>query len=147
MTVGSATTASMAHQTMTSVPSDDGEQGPAEVLPIHLNVFQTGDLADLPPSEYVPSPVFLQEDSATREDLSALALSTCKGHPFRSTRTHQGLCPLHTLAVRTASHLGSSSKKNTPPSHLQAWYVSPSFPAWQLLIEPRQTLSRHLEPF
>jgi len=64
----------------------------AEVLPIHLDVFPTGDLADLiphlPPSEYVPSPVFLGEDSATREDLSALAflkIATCKGHPFRST--------------------------------------------------------------
>jgi len=64
----------------------------AEVLPIHLDVFPTGDLADLipylPPSEYVPSPVFLPKDSATREDLSAVALlkiATCKGHPLRST--------------------------------------------------------------
>ena len=64
----------------------------AEVLPIHLDVFPAGDLADLipylPPSEYVPSTVFLREDSATREDLSAVALlkiATCKGHPFRST--------------------------------------------------------------
>jgi hypothetical protein len=63
----------------------------AEVLPIHLSLFPTGDLADLipflPPSKYVPSTVFLHEDSATREDLSAVALlqiATCKGRPSQS---------------------------------------------------------------
>ena len=63
----------------------------AEVLPIHLDLFPTGDLADLIPflplSEYVPSAVFLHQDSATREDLSAVALlqiATCKGKPSQS---------------------------------------------------------------
>ena len=63
----------------------------AEVLPIHLDLFPTGDLADLipflPPSEYVPSAVFLREGLATQEDLSAVALlqtATCRGHPFPS---------------------------------------------------------------
>ena len=65
----------------------------AEVLPIHLDLFPTppGDLADLipflPPSEYVPSAVFLHEDSATKEDLSAVALlqtATCRGRPLPS---------------------------------------------------------------
>ena len=62
----------------------------AEVLPIHLDQFPTGDLADLipflPPSDCVPSAVFLHEDLA-QEDLSAVALlqiATCIGHPFRS---------------------------------------------------------------
>ena len=63
----------------------------AEVLPIHLDLFPNGDLADLVPflttSKYVPSAVFLREDSTTREDLSAVALlqiSTCKGQPTQS---------------------------------------------------------------
>ena len=63
----------------------------AEVLPIHLDLFPKGDLADLvpflPPSNYVPSAVFLREGSTTREDLSAVALlqiSTCKGRPAQS---------------------------------------------------------------
>jgi hypothetical protein len=63
----------------------------AEVLPIHLDLFPPGDLADflpfLPTSTYVPSAVFLHQDSATREDLSAVALlqiATCKGQPSPS---------------------------------------------------------------
>jgi len=63
----------------------------AEVLPIHLDLFPTGDLADLipflPPSDFVPSAVFLREGSATHEDLSAVALlqiATCKGRPVQS---------------------------------------------------------------
>ena len=65
----------------------------AEVLPIHLelDLFPTGDLADLipflPSSEYVPSAVFLREGLATQDDLSAVALlqtATCRGHRFRS---------------------------------------------------------------
>jgi len=63
----------------------------AEVLPIHLDLFPTGDLTDLipflPPSDYVPSAVFLGEDSVTQEDLSAVALlqiATCKGRPVQS---------------------------------------------------------------
>lgn len=50
----------------------------AEVLPIHLDLFTTGDLADLipflPPSEFVPSALFSRENSVTREDLGAVAL-------------------------------------------------------------------------
>ena len=63
----------------------------AEVLPIHLDLFPTGDLADLipflPHSDYVPSAIFLRENLATQEDLSAVALlqiATCKGRPVQS---------------------------------------------------------------
>lgn len=64
----------------------------AEVLPIHLELFTTGDLADLipflPSSEYVPSAQFSRENSVTREDLGAVALvqiATCKGgRPFQT---------------------------------------------------------------
>ena len=63
----------------------------AEVLPIHLDLFTTGNLADLvpfhPSSEYVPSAVFLREGLATQEELSAVALlqtATCMGHPIQS---------------------------------------------------------------
>ena len=63
----------------------------AQVLPIHLDLFPTDDLANLipflPPSEYVPSVVFLHQDSANREDLSALAylqIASCKGRPSQT---------------------------------------------------------------
>ena len=63
----------------------------AEVLPIHLNLFTTEDLANLipflPPSEYVPSALFSRDKSATQEDLSAVALvqiATCKGRPSQT---------------------------------------------------------------
>ena len=46
--------------------------------PIHLDLFATGDLADLipflPSSEFVPSALFSRENSATREDLGEAAL-------------------------------------------------------------------------
>jgi hypothetical protein len=46
--------------------------------PIHLDLFATGDLADLipflPSSEFVPSALFSRENSATREDLGEVAL-------------------------------------------------------------------------
>lgn len=64
----------------------------AEVLPNHLDLFPTGDLADLipflPRSKFVPSVVFLRENLATREDLSAIALvqiATCMGRPSLSS--------------------------------------------------------------
>jgi hypothetical protein len=64
----------------------------AEVLPIHLDLFTTGDLADLipflPPSEFAPSALFSRDKSATREDLSAVALvqiATCKGRPSQTS--------------------------------------------------------------
>jgi hypothetical protein len=66
----------------------------AEVLPLHLGLFPNwkDDLVDLipflPPSKYVPSALFLQQDSATREHLNAVALlqiATCKGQPFQRT--------------------------------------------------------------
>ena len=46
--------------------------------PIHLDLFATGDLADLipflPSSEFVPSALFSHENSATQEDLGEAAL-------------------------------------------------------------------------
>jgi hypothetical protein len=64
----------------------------AEVLPIHLDLFTTEDLADLipfvPPSEFVPSALFLREGSTTREVISAVALvqiATCKGRPSQTS--------------------------------------------------------------
>ena len=75
----------------------------AEVLPIHLDLFPKGDLADLvpllPPSKYVPSAVFLREDSTTREDRSAVAplqISTYKGRPTREDLSAVALLQIST---------------------------------------------------
>jgi len=76
----------------------------AQVLPIHLHLFPTDDLADLipflPPSEYVPSVVFLHQDSASREDLSAVAylqIATRKGRPPQTAALVTACGNTHTL--------------------------------------------------
>ncbi|KAF8335573.1 hypothetical protein F5887DRAFT_1251225 [Amanita rubescens] len=74
----------------------------AEVLPIYLGRFPTRDLADLipflPPSEFVPSALF-SRDSATREDLSTMALvqiATCLKRPPPQTSALVEACILTT---------------------------------------------------
>jgi len=116
----------------------------AEVLPIHLDVFPTGDLADLipylPPSEYVPSPVFLPKDSATREDLSAVALlkiATCKGHPLRSTELVKACVRATRWLFERPRTLDPVPKKQ--PLHLISKHDQLSPDALEALID---TLSR-----
>jgi hypothetical protein len=82
----------------------------AEVLPIYLSLFPTGDLADLipflPPSEFVPSALFSREGSATRKDLDAVASrANCflQGSTFSNPRPRRSMCPHYSLAVRTTS--------------------------------------------
>ena len=116
----------------------------AEVLPTHSNLFPTGDLADLvpflPASEFVPSAVFLRDESATREDLSAVALLqvvTCRNQLSQSDA-------LVNACVRTTRWLFErprtlDSVPNKQPLHLisMAGTVSHPSPAFQLLIIPR----------
>ena len=125
----------------------------AEVLPIHSNPLPTGDLADLvpflPDSKFVPSAVFLRDKSATREDLSAVALLqivTYRNEPSQSAA-------LVNACVRTTRWLFErprtlDSVPNNQPLHLisTSGTVSPRSPAFQLLIIPRQSLSLFRRP-
>ena len=119
----------------------------AEVLPIHLSLFPTGDLAELipflPPSKYVPSAVFLHEGSATQEDLSAVALlqiATCKGRPSQSV-------DVVNACVRTTRWLFEQprildSVPDSQPLHLISKPgASQLHPQHCNLIKSRQTLS------
>ena len=113
----------------------------AEVLPIYLDQFSTEDLADLipflPPSEFVPCALFLCNNSATREDLSAVALvqiATCKGRPSQTPALVRA-CVLvtrwlfeqpHTFdSVPDAQPLNLISKSGM--SHLLPWHPSRGF--------------------
>jgi Family of unknown function (DUF6535) len=65
---------------------------PLSKAPIHVDLFATGDLADLipflPDSEFVPSALFSRENSATQEDLGAVALvqiATCIRQPSQTS--------------------------------------------------------------
>jgi hypothetical protein len=101
----------------------------AEVLPIHLDFFTTGertigDLADLipflPSSEFVPSALFSPENSATPEDLSAVALvqiATCKGGRPTQTSDLVKACVLTTRRVFERPHT-FDSVPNSQPLHL-----------------------------
>ena len=108
----------------------------AEVLPIHLDFFATGDLADLipflPPSEFVPSALFSRESSATREDLGAVALvqiATCKGRPSQTSALVKA-CVLTTRWLFERPHTLDSVPKKQPlhlisnpgTSHLLPWH-------------------------
>ncbi len=95
----------------------------AEVLPIHLDLFTTGDLADLipflPPSEFVPSALFSRENSVTREDLGAVALvqiATCKGRPSQTSALVEA-CVLTTRWLFERPHT-FDSVPNSQPLHL-----------------------------
>ncbi|PPQ83068.1 hypothetical protein CVT25_003777 [Psilocybe cyanescens] len=87
----------------------------AEILPIHLNLFSTGDLVDvisfLPHYTYVPSEIFLSE-SASQDHLNAVAVLS----PFSEHQSCDGLCPCHTLVVRTASLITYSTRETASPS-------------------------------
>ena len=101
----------------------------AEVLPIHLDFFTTGertigDLADLipflPPSEFVPSALFPRKNSATREDLDAVALvqiATCKGGRPSQTSDLVKACVLATRWVFERPHT-FDSVPDSQPLHL-----------------------------
>ena len=116
----------------------------AEVLPIHLDLFPTEDLADLipflSPTNYVPSSIFLHHDSATREERSALALlaiATRIGQPSQSA-------PLVDACVRTTHWLFErphtlDSVPNKQPLHLisKPSTSHPRSPPFHLLIGPR----------
>jgi len=97
----------------------------AEVLPIHLDLFPTGELADLipflPPSDYVPSALFSREVSVTREDLDAVALvqiATCKGRPSQTPALVKA-CVLTTRWLFERPHKFDSVRiPNNQPLHL-----------------------------
>jgi len=109
----------------------------AEVLPIHLNLFATEDLADLipflPPSEFVPSALFSHENS-TRKDLCAVALvqtATCKGRPSQTAALVEA-CVLTTRWLFERPHVLDPVPTSQPlnliskagKSYFLAWHLS-----------------------
>jgi len=80
---------------------------PPSEAPIYLDLFATGDLADLipflPPSEFVPSALFSRQNSATREDLGAAALvqiATCNLQPSQTPSQTSALVKACVLTTR-----------------------------------------------
>jgi len=96
----------------------------AEVLPVYLGLFPTGDLADLIPflplSEFVPSALFSREGSATREVLDAVALvqiASCKGQPSQTSALVKA-CVLTTRWLFEQLHDFEKLVPNRQPLHL-----------------------------